>query len=290
MAFLASVALAAGTVESISGNAEVQARDGKVVPLTTHQPIDDGATVKTGRGSLLVLRFDDGHTMVLAENTEFRVEEYRFEAAKPEAGNIVFSLLKGALRSITGLIGERNHQNFALRAPQATIGIRGTDFMAALANNMYVSVTSGSIAAANAAGTVTFAAGATGMVASSTALAAAIPATALPGTVVTTFAQLSNVGLAAGSAAGTSSSGSGGAGIDGTPGAGPGGGAGGAGAGGAGAAGAGAAAAGGISAAAISAGALAAAALAASASSSSPSTSSSTTPGTTGTTGTTGTR
>ena len=57
------------------------------------------------------------------------------------------TIMKGAMRSVSGLIGARSRNSFALRVPQATIGIRGTDFMVALVNPAYMSVLNGAIAA-----------------------------------------------------------------------------------------------------------------------------------------------
>ena len=100
-------------------------------------------------------------------------------------------LFKGAMRSVSGLIGSRNRNAFALLAPQATIGIRGTDFMIALVNPAYLSVLQGTIGVSNAAGSAAFSAGATATVASSTALAVAIPAAALPASVAASSAAWS---------------------------------------------------------------------------------------------------
>jgi hypothetical protein len=144
--------------------------------------------------------------VVLNENTEFRVNQYSFDKDKPQSDNMAVQLYKGAMRSVSGLIGTRNRQAFALVAPQATIGIRGTDFMIALVNPAYLSVLQGTISATNAVGTATFGAGATATVASATALAVAIPASALPASVASTFGNLSSVAVgAAGAGAGAAS-------------------------------------------------------------------------------------
>src|ERR1035437_1321946 len=136
------------------------------------------------------------------ENTEFRVKDYSFDKDKPQSDNIVMQVFKGAMRSVSGLIGSRSRNAFALLAPQATIGIRGTDFMIALVNPAYLSVSQGTIGASNAAGPTAFSAGATGMVASSTALAVAIPAAALPASVAASFSSMGSVAIGAGVGAG----------------------------------------------------------------------------------------
>jgi hypothetical protein len=219
------------------------------------QSVASGSTLTTGAKAQAVLRFEDGQRVVLHENTEFRVVDYQYRADTPAADRLVLDLLKGAARFVTGALGQRSKSAFSLRTPQATIGIRGTDFMVAVANQSYVSVTSGSVAATNSAGTATFAAGSVGTAASGSALATTIPASALPAGVSSSFSSLSSVAVSAG-AAGTAT------------------------AGGAGGAGASGAAIGALAPAAIAVGAAAAAAIAAGSSSSN----------TTGTTGTTGTR
>jgi hypothetical protein len=59
-----------------------------------------------------------------------KVEKFAYEEAKPENDGVIFGLIKGGLRSITGLLGKRNHERFVLNTPTATIGIRGTTFIA----------------------------------------------------------------------------------------------------------------------------------------------------------------
>lgn len=203
----ASTVLAAAVVQSVSGDVRISVA-GTESALSNRQSVDSGATINTGSAGNAVLRFDDGQVAALSPNTSFKIDNYRFEAAKPEQGNVAMSLLKGALRMVTGLIGQRNHGNFALHIPTATIGIRGTDFMVAIANSDYTSVIDGSISVTNSAGTVDFAAGDIGMVGSTSTLATTISATALPATVGATFSQLSALPLAgaAGASAATAAS------------------------------------------------------------------------------------
>jgi len=200
----APLGFANGVFQSVTGDVRAAAGAAAPASVAINQRVVPGTTVTTGPGAQTIIRFDDGHTVVLNENTEFRVNEYSFDKDKPQSDNIAIQLLKGAMRSVSGLIGSRNQQAFALLAPQATIGIRGTDFMIALVNPAYLSVLQGTIGVSNAAGSAAFAAGATATVASSTALAVAIPAAALPASVATAFGNLSSIAIgAAGAGAAT---------------------------------------------------------------------------------------
>jgi len=204
--FAAPFGFANGVYQSVTG--DVRAATGTAAPVSVakDQRVLPGTTVTTGAGAQAIIRFDDGHVVVLNENSEFRVNQYSFDKDKPQSDNIAIQILKGALRSVSGLIGSRSRNAFSLLAPQSTIGIRGTDFMIALVNPAYLSVLQGSIAATNAAGTATFAAGATATVASSTTLAVAIPVSALPASVSQTFSSLGNVAVGTGAGAGAASS------------------------------------------------------------------------------------
>ena len=193
----APLGLANGVFQSVTG--DVRAAAGAAAPASVgiNQRVVPGTTVTTGSGAQTIIRFDDGHTVVLNENTEFRVNQYSFDKEKPQSDNITMQLLKGALRSVSGLIGSRSRSSFALLTPQATIGIRGTDFLIALVNPAFLAVIDGTIGVANTAGSAAFAAGATATVASATTLAVAIPAAALPAAVATAFGNLSSVAIGA---------------------------------------------------------------------------------------------
>jgi hypothetical protein len=193
--------LANGFFQMVKG--DVRAAVGTTAPSSVKpgQRFQPGTAFTTGPDSQAILRFDDGQAIVLDQNTEFLLDGYSFNRSKPQEDNISMQILKGALRAITGLIGQRNHNRVALVAPQMTIGIRGTDFMVALTNQGYVSVLQGSVGVTNAAGTVTFGAGALGSVASGTTLATTITATALPATDSAAFGALRGANVALGAAA-----------------------------------------------------------------------------------------
>ena len=191
---------AAAVIETLTGQARAGASSTTATAVQQGAQVKAGTMVVTGPKSTAILRFDDGQAMVLAENTEFRVAEYAFTQAEPKKDKFVFELLKGALRSITAAFTSRNAGSYALRIPQGTVGIRGTDFMVQLVNPAYFGVLSGAISVGTGPGAVTIGAGSYGFAASSTVLASTIPAGALPGAVATTFGQLSSITVGAGAA------------------------------------------------------------------------------------------
>jgi hypothetical protein len=182
----AAFSVFAGTkVESMTGDVRIGPG-----PAAPGAEVPSGATLVLGQQAKATLRFDDGMRIVLDRNTTFRVAEFRYAADEPGGDRAVFDLTRGAMRMVTGVVGKRSPQALALRAPHATIEVRGTDYMMALVNPAYLEVLSGSIAAINGAGTVVFGQKAFGEIASPAALAVPSTEAAVPPTAKEAFARL----------------------------------------------------------------------------------------------------
>lgn len=183
--FAAFAAVAAGTVEHLAGTLSVQRADGAARLLSVRSEVLTGDTLQTEKDSFAQIRFSDGGTITLKPNTRFAVQAYGFDPAKAEGDNLVFRLIKGGLRSVTGLIGKRGNQGaYRVDTATATIGIRGTTFDAddckttACARQgtttsetsenhepgVYVTVHDGEVVVSNAAGSLNLSAGQFGMV------------------------------------------------------------------------------------------------------------------------------
>src|SRR5512134_3594121 len=209
-AMLAAALLAAtqAHADAILNNVKGEVRSGSQ-PLAQGQRVTAGTTINVGPGAQVTLKFDDNMQVVLNENSTLKISDFRYRAQEPSGDRAVLDLLRGALRFVTGIVGARNRNTVALRVPQATIGIRGTDFMVALVNPAFVNVISGSIAASNTAGTVVFGPSAIGQIATAASLAVPIPATALPAAASSAFSNLAAAQVTAATAAGGASAGAG---------------------------------------------------------------------------------
>jgi len=119
-----------GTVTDVSGPLLARRADGTVKALAVQSTVEQGDTLVTEKGTYARIKFIDNGDITLRPNTQFRIENFSYEATKPEADSALFTLFKGGLRSITGLLGKRNKERFGLNTPTATIGIRGTTFIA----------------------------------------------------------------------------------------------------------------------------------------------------------------
>lgn len=120
---------AAGRVEFAIGGATAISATGAARPLTKGADINSGDTIKTTDGRVQV-RFTDGGYMSLQPNTEFIVENYAYDGKQDGAERGFFRLVEGGLRAITGVVGRNNRPAYRVATPVATIGIRGSEFLA----------------------------------------------------------------------------------------------------------------------------------------------------------------
>jgi hypothetical protein len=123
-----AAAAPAGEVTHVSGASMVRKTDGSSKVLAPRTPVEQGDVVVTSQNAYVRLKFTDGGEVTLRPNTQLRIERYHFEPARPQEDSLVFGLLKGGLRTITGLIGKRKEQSYELETVTATIGVRGTHY------------------------------------------------------------------------------------------------------------------------------------------------------------------
>ena len=118
-------AAAAARVDFTYGSVTVSGPDGRERPLARGTELDNGDTVRTAEGRAQ-LRFSDGAYVSLQPHSEFLIREYRFEGRTDGAERGFFGLARGAMRTVSGLIGRVNRNRYQVNTPTATIGIRGT--------------------------------------------------------------------------------------------------------------------------------------------------------------------
>ena len=118
-------AAAAARVDFTYGKVTVSGPDGRERPLVRGAELDSGDTVRTADGRAQ-LRFNDGAYVSLQPHSEFLIREYRFDGKTDGAERGFFGLARGAMRTVSGLIGRVNRDRYRVTTPTATIGIRGT--------------------------------------------------------------------------------------------------------------------------------------------------------------------
>lgn len=174
-----------GKITHLGGVLHVTRADGKSKMLSVKSEVEEGDVLRTEANTFARIKFKDGGEMILRPGTVFKVSMYSFEAdeSAKEKDGVVMNLVKGGVRSVTGLMGKRSPEKFKLETPVATIGVRGTDFQAVYCmadcgamvpggevppQGLFVNVVTGVIEVSNGGGQQQFASGQFGYVPSTT--------------------------------------------------------------------------------------------------------------------------
>jgi hypothetical protein len=116
-----------GYVALLNGTLSVLRVDGSTRILLQKSEVLLNDTLTTQKDSFAQINFTDGGVVILRPNTTMKIEQYQFDNAKPQADSFGVRLLKGGLRSVTGLIGKRgNLDAYKIQTSTAILGIRGT--------------------------------------------------------------------------------------------------------------------------------------------------------------------
>ena len=122
-----ALAAGAGTVTHLSGTLSVQRADGGVRILSQKSEVIPGDVLTTQRDSYAQINFTDGSSLTMRPNTQVKVEQYHFVQDRPQEDSSFLRLIKGGLRTVTGLVGKRGNQDaYKIGTSTATIGIRGS--------------------------------------------------------------------------------------------------------------------------------------------------------------------
>lgn len=124
----AQAAEVAARVQFVFGQVGATDPGGESRLLRRGDEVYAGDTLQSAAASTAQLVFRDNSRLAVRANTTVRIERYHYDADDRAGSNSLIALLRGAVRSITGLIGKYNRRNVALVTPVATIGIRGTDY------------------------------------------------------------------------------------------------------------------------------------------------------------------
>jgi hypothetical protein len=127
--FIAQAAFAqvAGRFLTAVGDVKLLGKDDKPRAVERGTDLLEGDRIVTGPGGLAQLRLKDGGLISVRPDTQLVLDRFTFQGKDDSTASLVFSLVKGGFRSITGLIGIAHRDGYKVNTPSATIGIRGTD-------------------------------------------------------------------------------------------------------------------------------------------------------------------
>jgi hypothetical protein len=118
---------AAGLFQVVVGDVRVLNANGQERTAAKGDNLYVGDRVVTADGALAQVKFTDGGLMSIRANSEFVLDKFSYAGPQDDKPSIIMSLVRGGLRSITGLIGKNNRDGYRINTVTATIGIRGTD-------------------------------------------------------------------------------------------------------------------------------------------------------------------
>ncbi|MBL8515143.1 MAG: FecR domain-containing protein [Betaproteobacteria bacterium] len=124
------------TVVEMTGSVQAIPAAGAPRDLRKGDTLNQGDTVTTKAGAHAVLVFEDKQSVVLTGESRFKISNYVYNKMEPAKSSILFELLDGGMRAISGLIGKAKPENVTYKAANATIGIRGTIVNTAIKNKV----------------------------------------------------------------------------------------------------------------------------------------------------------
>lgn len=147
MASQAANAGIAGNVQFANGNVQLINAAGQSHALRKGDAINESDTVATEKSSSAQIRMRDGGLIAVRPDSRLKFESFAYSGEQDGTEKSFFSLLRGGMRAITGLIGQLHKSNYRINTPTTTIGIRGTD------HEIYVVVQGSALAATVPVGT-----------------------------------------------------------------------------------------------------------------------------------------
>jgi len=124
----ANASASVAVVKNVSGIATV-VRQGQNISATNGMEIWENDTLRTGRNGSIGIVFTDDTFLSLGPESVLVIDEFVF-APKQGKFSIVLRMLKGTAAYLSGLISKLSPDSAHFKTPTASIGIRGTKFVA----------------------------------------------------------------------------------------------------------------------------------------------------------------
>ena len=116
-----------GQVEYVRGAGLAQAPGQAPRVLGKGLVLSEGDRLTTADGATAIVALQDGTRMTVRPNSEMLVNQYRYQQGASD-NSMLLSLVRGGLRTLTGLLTKNAPGAAKIQTATATVGIRGTDF------------------------------------------------------------------------------------------------------------------------------------------------------------------
>lgn len=118
----------AGTIQVLIGTARISQHTGQERPALRGDNLYEGDTVTTPANSNVQIRMIDDSVIWVRPDSRFKIERYQSDKHGAPKNEAALRLLSGTMRQVTGAIGKASPAEYKLSTPNASIGIRGTEF------------------------------------------------------------------------------------------------------------------------------------------------------------------
>lgn len=126
LAFPSAAFAIVGKFQFVNGEVMVINAQGQQRAVKKGDTIDEGDTVATAGSGFAQIKMEDGGFFAVRPGTQFKVDTFKYNGKDDGSEKGVFGLIKGSLRSVTGIIGKKHHDNYKIQTATSTIGIRGS--------------------------------------------------------------------------------------------------------------------------------------------------------------------
>ena len=130
----ASAAETVGRVTKVEGQAQIAGATAVV-----GSPVHMNDSLRTGAKARLEVTFRDTTKLTLGENAKVAIDRYVFNPGQ-NTGEMAVKATRGAMRFVTGKIGQMRDHNVTVVTPQAALAVRGTDFWVGPIDGQYGAV------------------------------------------------------------------------------------------------------------------------------------------------------
>ena len=117
-----------GFVKVVNGAATV-ARGDQTLPARPGLALEEGDVLRTGADGQLGVVLRDDTRVSLGPDTEIRIDRFVFAPAQGQLG-LVLKMARGVAAYVSGKIAQLSPDAVRVETPVATIGVRGTQFVA----------------------------------------------------------------------------------------------------------------------------------------------------------------
>jgi len=123
----------AGNILRVVGRASITTPDGQIRKIEKGTIINPSDMVSTSSRSYVRMKMKDDSYIMVRPDSRLTIDQFKYDKNKREKNRGFFSLLKGGLRAISGLIKDK--RKYRYQTTVATIGIRGTEFSVRVCNS-----------------------------------------------------------------------------------------------------------------------------------------------------------